>query len=87
MFFLSLQTCQLAQDFRCDLPRTRVSGVGGVIPSSAVVCYGGWIKSWGSTHAQPTIDMTDSSTVPTKANAQGGNRLAAPLETETGLAG
>ena len=31
MFFLSLQTCKLAQDFRCDVPRTRVSGVGGVI--------------------------------------------------------
>jgi hypothetical protein len=31
MFFLSLQTCKLAQDFRCDFPRTRVSGAGGVI--------------------------------------------------------
>lgn len=37
-------------------------------------------------YAQPAIDMTDSSTGPTKANAQCGKRLAASLETETGLA-
>lgn len=31
MFSLLLQTCKLAQDFRCDFPRTRVRGAGGVI--------------------------------------------------------
>ena len=25
------QTCKRAQDFRCDVPRTRVRGAGGVI--------------------------------------------------------
>jgi hypothetical protein len=37
-------------------------------------------------HAQPAIDMTDSSTALTKANAQCRNRLAVSLETATRLA-
>jgi hypothetical protein len=70
MFSLSLKICKLAQDFRCDVPRARVSGAGGVI------CR---LRRAGDRHA-------DSSTGPTKANAQCGKRLAASLETETGLA-
>lgn len=38
------------------------------------------------THAQPAIDMTDSSTALTKANAQCRNRLPLSLETATRLA-
>ena len=38
------------------------------------------------THAQPAIDMTDSSTIQTKSKAPCVNLLAVSLETETRLA-